>query len=175
MAAVFTLQDANQIERERYVNVETSSRWLREVSDMIRHHEWASYDMTGTTHADWRAFLAQLRNKGYIIGPGVLRFEVHLLDIIPPNEQCYAFVVRRVDGTDAWVRPGTDTIGVGCLEDWLPRRATATPRGRPLYRLRPAAALLADPRPNIGRGEILLFLQEQEHDLRVQCITTFIY
>ena len=171
---VFTWADARLIPRAQYVSAETASTWLDEVRAMIEHHDWPSYNMTDT-HADWRAFLANHPRCPEIIGLGAVHFEVHLLDIIPPNEQCYAFVVRRVHGTDAWVRPGTDTIGVGCLEDWLPRRATATPRGRPLYRLRPAAALLADPRPNIGRDEILLFLQEQEHDLRVQCITTLIY
>ena len=159
MAAVFTLQDANQIERERYVNVETSSRWLREVGDMIRHHEWASYDMTGTTHADWRAFLAQLRNKRYIIGPGVLRFEVHLLDKISPFGLRYAFVVRGVDGHDLWILPqqnGDYSLGSGSLEEWLP---DPMPPARLNHYFEPAG-MLADPLPNLTKFQVRVFLDD---------------
>ena len=156
MAAVFTLQDADQIERERYVNVETSSRWLREVSDMIRHHQWASYDMTGT-HADWRAFSAQLRNKRYIIGLGVLRFEVHLLDKISPFGLRYAFVIRGVDGTDVWILPEqneNESFGSGRLEEWLPDHV---PPGRLNYE---PAGMLADPRRNLTRFHAMVVLDD---------------
>ena len=110
------------------------------------------------------------REDREIVGLGVLHFEVHLLDIIPTSEPHWAFVVRRVDGIDAWVRPATNTVGFGRVEDWLPRRATLTPRDRPMYRLEPAEAMLADPRPNIGRDEILTFLHEQQHDCRASVL-----
>ena len=154
--AVFTWQDANQIPHERYVHAETSLRWLREVSDMIRHHEWASYDMTGT-HADWHAFLAQHWCGRQIIGLGVLRFEVRLLDKISPFGLRYAFVVRGVDGTDLWILPeqnGNESFGSGRLEEWLPDH---TPPARLNYQYEPAA-MLADPLPNISRLEVTNFL-----------------
>jgi len=153
--AVFTLQDANQIPYERRVPAETSLLWLREVSDMIKHHEWPSYDMTGTLHADWRAYLAHHWSRDHIIGPGVLSFEVHLLDRISFGPR-YGFVVRRVDGTDACILPVYDneSIRVGRLEEWLPDH---TPPARLLYYFEPAA-MLADPLPNLSSRDVTDFL-----------------
>ena len=161
---VFTWEDAIQIPQAQHVGTDMATKWLREVREMIKHHFWPSYNLTDT-HADWRAFLAQHRLGREIVGLGVLHFEVHSLNVIPPHGPRFVFLVRRVDGTDAWVRPATDTVGFGVLRDWLPRPALAAPQGRPLQRFEPAA-MLADPSPNIGRDEILTFLHEQQHQWR---------
>jgi len=50
-----------------------------------------------------------------------LHFEARLLNIIPPNG-AHVFLVRRVDGTDAWVRPQHRAVGFGRLENWFPPR-----------------------------------------------------
>ena len=167
---VFTWEDAIQIPQAQHVGTETARKWLLELKEMIKHHDWPSYNMTDT-HADWRAFLAQHRLGREIVGPGVWSFEVHILNVIPPNPWRYVFLVRRVDGTDAWIRTATDdtAVGFGRIEDWLPRRSLAAPQGRPLYRLEPAA-LLADPSPNIGREEMLTFLHEQQHEWKASVL-----
>ena len=94
-----------------------------------------------------------------------LHFEVRLLNIIPPNG-AHVFLVRRVDGTDAWVRPQHRAVGFGRLENLFPPEALAAPRGMPSYRFEPAA-MLADPSPDISRATIIAFLCEQRHHLRV--------
>jgi len=166
---VFTWEDAIQIPQAQHVGTETARKWLLGLREMIRHHDWPSYNMTDT-HADWRAFLAQHRFGREIVGPGVLSFEVHSLNVIPPNGRRFVFLVRRVDGTDAWIRTATDTaVGVGRIENWLPCRNLAASQGRPLYRLEPAA-MLADPSPNVGRDEILEFLHEQQHEWKASVL-----
>ena len=76
---VFTWESALQIPpwQAQHVGAETARKWLREVRDMIMHHDWPSYNMTDT-HADWRAFLAHHPLGRDIVGLGVLHFEVHL-------------------------------------------------------------------------------------------------
>jgi hypothetical protein len=150
----FTWEDANQIPQEQHVDIQTAHRWLEEVRLMIEYHSWESYDMTGTQHADWRTFLAQHLCAREIIGLGVLRFEVRLLDKIDPLGPCYAFVLRRVDGTDAWVLPQPQTVGSGRLEDWLP---DPMPPARLCYQREPAAVLV-DPIPNISMRQATDFL-----------------
>ena len=164
---VFTWADARLIPRAQYVSAETASTWLDEVRAMIEHHDWPSYNMTDT-HADWRAFLANHPRCPEIIGLGAVHFEVHLLNVTPRNRARYAFLVRRVDGTDVWIRPQDRAVGWGRLEDWLPTETLAA-RSKSLYRFDPAD-MLAGPSPDISRNAIIAFLREQRHDSLVQCI-----
>ena len=150
-----------------HLGILIASRWLREISALIEHHAWPYYVMTDT-HANWRSYLFQHNLGRDIVGPGVLHFEVHLLNVTPQNRARFAFLVRRVDGTDVWIRPQDRTVGFGRLEDWLPTETLAA-RSKPLYRFDPAD-MLADPSPDISRNAIIAFLREQRHDSRVQCI-----
>ena len=90
---------------------------------MLGHTGLYEYDMSAGAK-NWRAYLAHHMYSRLIIGDGVWRFEIRTLGA------CYAtmparrvdFVVRRVDGTDVRMHPGSekDTVPIfGRLTDWL--------------------------------------------------------
>jgi hypothetical protein len=158
----FTWEDASQIPQEQHVDIQTAHRWLEEARLMIEYHSWESYDMTGTQHADWRAFLAQMRDARELIGPGVARFEVRDLDTIDPRAYHWAFVLRRVDGADAFLVPEV-RIGPGCLKDWIYDPMPMAMMRCPLD----LTAMTWDPRPTIEEWQATNFLRSAEHTASV--------
>ena len=150
-SSVFTWEDAQQIPRGRYVDMSTAKRWLLEVVTMVESHQRKSYDMTDVPiqHADWRGFLAQEHNALLFIGPGVARFEVRDLDYIDPRAYHWGFVLRRVDGTDAFLVPDVKRVFSGLLKDWIQEPLPMALMRCPLD----LTAMTWDPRPTIRKWQ----------------------
>ena len=75
---------------------------------MLGHIGLSEYDMSAGAK-NWRAYLAYHTSARQIIGNGVYRFEVRTLgawDAIMQSRRV-DFVVRRVDGTDVRMHPGS--------------------------------------------------------------------
>lgn len=109
---------------------------LAGIRQMMSTRHWACYDITDSPEANWRAYLAYHPQGQEIVGPGVYRFEVRRLAAWDPNMQDRRvdFVVRRVDGTDVRLHPGSqkDTVPIfGVLTDWLQEEKTPPPAPAP--------------------------------------------
>jgi hypothetical protein len=101
----------------------------------------------------WRTYLACHRDGEDVVGPGVVAFLFRFLNEWDSNtrENRADFVVRRVDGTDVRLHPGSSResqLIKGQLQDWLNPHAYYPPAPQEL-RIGPAA-----PPPRHTEGDV---------------------
>jgi len=132
------------------VGRKTAHQWLKE----LRENE-EDVDLTHD-HRPWRSYLVCHSQGEIVVGPGIAQFLFRFLNTAWDSntlENRADFVVRRIDGTDVRLHPGSSYNAqpvFGQLQQWL-RQDAIHPAAPQRPRLGPAAPPPRDTTGDVAR------------------------